>query len=136
MARRGSSVATCSPSGPTAGRVRQRRSKSANEATRALLANVAALEALSAKGAGVDRLDSKGWALRYLETSRPTSVLAPAPLSAADQAKLASAQADHIVGVIRAVLEGLNLSDADYTRGLDLAIEELRASSAQGWEPL
>jgi hypothetical protein len=53
-----------------------------------------------------------------------------------DKAKLASQEADQMVGVIRAVLEGLNLSDADYTRGIDLAIKELRAYSAQGWEPL
>jgi hypothetical protein len=45
-------------------------------------------------------------------------------------------QADQLVGVIRAVLEGLNLSDADYTRGIDLAIKELRAAASQGWEPL
>jgi hypothetical protein len=41
-----------------------------------------------------------------------------------------------MVGVLRAVLEGLNLSDADYIRGSDLAIKELRAASSQGWEPL
>jgi hypothetical protein len=41
-----------------------------------------------------------------------------------------------MVGVIRAVLEGLNLSDADYTRGVDLARNALRAASSQGWEPL
>jgi hypothetical protein len=40
-----------------------------------------------------------------------------------------------MVGVLRAVLEGLNLSDADYTRGVDLAIKELRAAG-QGWDPL
>jgi hypothetical protein len=57
-------------------------------------------------------------------------------MSPADQLKLASAQADQMAGVIRAVLKGLNLSDADYTRGIDLAIKELRAYSAQGWEPL
>jgi len=73
---------------------------------------------------------------RYLEASRPTSVLAAAPLSPGDKAKLAYAQADQMVSVLRAVLEGLNLSDADYTRGIDLAIEALRASSSQGWEPL
>jgi hypothetical protein len=49
---------------------------------------------------------------------------------------MAYAQADQLVGVIRAVLEGLKLSDADYTRGIDLTIKELRAASAQGWEPL
>jgi len=41
-----------------------------------------------------------------------------------------------MVGVIRAVLEGLNLSDADYTRGIDLAINALRGASPAGWEPL
>jgi len=135
MARRGSSVAACSPSGPTAGRVRRRRSGSANEATRALLANV---DALTAKVAlrGAERNDSTRWALRYLEASRPTSVLATAPLSAEDKTKMAYAQADQMVGVLRAVLEGLNLSDADYTRGIDLAIKELQEASGQGWEPL
>jgi hypothetical protein len=57
-------------------------------------------------------------------------------LSPADQIKLAHIQADQIVGVIRAVLHGLKLSDADYTRGIDLAITELRAASPAGWEPL
>jgi hypothetical protein len=111
------------------------RSKSANEATRALRANVDALTAKVALRAA-DRLDSTRWALRYLEASRPTSVLAPAPLSAADKAKLASQEADQMVGVIRAVLEWLNLSDADYTRGIDLAIKELQAAAGQGWDPL
>jgi hypothetical protein len=97
-----------------------------------LVANVEALDALTASRAGGDR-----WALRYLETSRPTRLLmGREPVSAADQAKLADAQADQIVGVIRAVVEGLNLSDADYQRGIDIAIETLRAVAAQGWEPL
>jgi hypothetical protein len=122
-------------SGATVARVRRSRSKSANQATRALLASV---DALGAKVAlqGADRNDTTGWALRYLESSRPTSVLAPAPLSAEDKTKMVYVQADQLVGVIRAVLEGLNLSDADYTRGIDLAIKELRAASSQGWEPL
>jgi hypothetical protein len=50
--------------------------------------------------------------------------------------KLSHIQGDQIVGVIQAVLTGLKLSDADYTRGIDLVIKELRAASAQGWEPL
>ncbi len=79
---------------------------------------------------------SEPWAIAYLQANRPTSVLAPAPLSPADQVKLADIQADQMVGVLRAVLEGLNLSDEGYTRGVDLAIEALRASSSQGWEPL
>jgi LmbE family N-acetylglucosaminyl deacetylase len=115
--------------------VRRSRSKAATEATRALLAQVDALGAKVALAA-TDTRDSTRWALRYLEACRPSSVLAPAPLSPADQRKLASAQADHMVGVLRAVLEGLNLSDADYIRGSDLAIKELRAASSQGWEPL
>jgi hypothetical protein len=39
-------------------------------------------------------------------------------------------------GHLWAVLEGLKLSDADYERGLDIAIEALRAASTHGWEPL
>jgi hypothetical protein len=57
-------------------------------------------------------------------------------MSQADRLKLAEAQADEMAGVIRAVLDGLNLSDADFERGIDLAMEALRAASAQGWEPL
>jgi hypothetical protein len=57
-------------------------------------------------------------------------------MSRADQVKLAEVQADQMAGVIRAVLEGLKLSDDDYTRGIDIAIKELRAASPQGWEPL
>ena len=135
MARRGSSVATCSPSGPTAGRVRRRRSKSANEATRALLANVDALTAKLALRAA-DHLNANGWALRYLETSRPTSVLAPAPLSPADQAKISYAQADLVVHVITTVLDGLGLSNEVWEQGCDIAMRELKAASEEGWSPL
>jgi hypothetical protein len=131
MARR----AAPGTSGATVARVRRSRSKSANQATRALLAS---LDALGAKVAlqGADRNDTTGWALRYLEASRPTSVLASAPQSAQDKTKMVYVQADQLVGVFRAVLKGLNLSDADYTRGIDLAIKELRASASQGWDPL
>jgi hypothetical protein len=96
------------------------------------------VDALAAKVAiaAADHNDSTRWALRYLEASRPTSVLATAPLSAEDKTKMAHAEADQMVGVLRAVLEGLNLSDADYTRGIDLAIKELQEASGQGWEPL
>jgi len=133
MARR---VAATKPaSGATVARVRRSRSKAATDATRALLASVDALAAKVAIAAA-NHNDSTRWALRYLEASRPTSVLAAAPLSPVDKAKLAYAQADQMVGVLRAVLEGLNLTDADYTRGIDLAMDALRAGSAQGWEPL
>ena len=133
MARR---VAATKPaSGATVARVRRSRSKAATDATRALLASVDALAAKVAIAAA-DHNDSTRWALRYLEASRPTSVLATAPLSAEDKTKMAHAEADQMVGVLRAVLEGLNLSDADYTRGIDLAIKELQEASGQGWEPL
>ena len=122
-------------SGTTVARVRRSRSKAATDATRALRASVDALAAKVAVAA-TDTRDSTRWALRYLEACRPTSVLATAPLSAEDKTKMVYAQADQMVGVIRAVLEGLKLSDEDYTRGIDLAIKELRASSSQGWEPL
>jgi hypothetical protein len=115
--------------------VRRSHSKAATDATRALLAGVDALSAKVARQA-TERNDSTRWALRYLEASRPTSVIAPAPLSVEGKAKLAYDQADQMVGVIRAVLDGLKLSDADYTRGVDLARKALRASSANGWEPL
>ena len=130
--------------------MRSTGSGSANQPTRPRAANTSAVSGSRARKAALrellvaaqgrsDRVNctrSEPWAIGYLQAGRPTSVLAPAPLSAADQAKLAHIQADHMVGVIRAVLEGLNLSDADYTRGIDLAIKELRAASSQGWEPL
>ena len=122
-------------SGATGARVRRSRSKAANETTRALRASVGALAGKVALRAA-DQREATGPALRYLEVSRPTSVLAAAPLNAEDKAKVAYVQADQMVSVIRAVLEGLELSDADYTRGIDLAIKELRAASRDGWEPL
>jgi hypothetical protein len=133
MARR--TPAAKPASGATAARVRRSRSKAATEATRALRAQVDALAAKVAVAAS-DTRDSTRWALRYLEACRPLSALPPAPLSSADQLKLANAQADEMAGVVRAVLDGLHLSDADFRRGIDIAIEELRKASAQGWEPL
>jgi len=115
--------------------VRSTASGSAKEPTRRRPSNTRAVSGSSARKA-VQRELLVAAGERYLEASRPTSVLAAAPLSPGDKAKLAYAQADQMVSVLRAVLEGLNLSDADYTRGIDLAIEALRASSSQGWEPL
>jgi hypothetical protein len=115
--------------------VRRSRSKAATETTRALRAHADALAAKVAVAA-TDIRDSTRWALRYLEACRPTTVLVAPALNPADQLKLASAQADEMAGVIRAVLDGLNLSDADFQRGIDIAINELRRVSAQGWEPL
>jgi hypothetical protein len=123
------------PSGATATRVRRSRSGSANQATRALRASVDALTAKAARGSA-DRLDPTRWALRYLQASRPTSVLAPAPLSAEERAKVPYVQADRMVRVIRSVLESLELSEAEYAKGIALASKALRAEAAGGWEPL
>ena len=128
------SIGSGSAKEPTRRRPSNTRAVSGSSARKAALR-----ELLVAAGERSDRVSatrSDRWALRYLEASRPTSVLAAAPLSPGDKAKLEYAQADQMVGVLRAVLEGLKLSDADYTRGIDLAIEELRAASGQGWEPL
>ena len=122
-------------SGATGARVRRSRSKAATEATRALLASVDALAAKVAIAAS-DSRDSTRWALRYLEACRPTTVLVAPALNAADQLKLAAAQADEMASVVRAVLDGLNLSDADFDRGIAIAIDELRKTSAEGWQPL
>ena len=128
MARRAAAAmlptATKRASGATAARVRRSRSKAATEVTHALLAQVDASR------------DSTRWALRYLEACRPQGVLPPVPLSSADQLKLANAQADEMAGVVRAVLDGLKLSDADFDRGIAIAIDELRKASAEGWQPL
>ena len=133
MARRASPPKPAS--GATVARVRRSRSKSATNATRALRASVDALAAKVPLQAA-DRNDSTRWALRYLEACRPLSALPPAPLNSADQLKLANAQADEMAGVVRAVLDGLKLSDADFDRGIAIAIDELRKASAEGWQPL
>ena len=133
MARR--TPAAKPASGATAARVRRSRSKATTEATRALLAHVDAFGARVALAA-TDTRDSTRWALRYLEACRPTSVLAPAPLSPADQAKISYAQADLVVHVIIAVLDGLGLSNEVWEQGCDIAMRELKAASEEGWSPL
>ena len=109
------------------------RAASGARARKAALRELLAAAQLRAERATETR--SEPWAIAYLETVRGFKP-PPPPMSPADQVKLAEIEADQMVGVLRAVLEGLNLSDADYTRGIDLAIKELRASSSQGWEPL
>ena len=74
------------------------------------------------------------YALAYLASLSPRHLMYPSR-DPADQAKIAYAQADMMVGVITAVLDGLGLSDADWQRGSDIASEALRACSTQGWEP-
>jgi hypothetical protein len=96
-------------------------------------------ELLAAAGERADRVTqtrSEPWAIRYLAAGRPTSVLPPAPLNPADGLKLANLLADRIDEVITAVLKGLDLSEAEYRRALDLTVKELRAAATNGWEPL
>jgi hypothetical protein len=57
-------------------------------------------------------------------------------LPLADQVKLVETQADRVVGVITAVLDGLALSDEAWERGRKLAAEALRAVAVEGWSPL
>jgi hypothetical protein len=73
-------------------------------------------------------------ALAYLASLSPRHLLYP-PTNPADLAKLADSQADMLVGVIRAVLDGLGLPDAEWERGSEIASEALRACSVPGWEP-
>jgi hypothetical protein len=74
-------------------------------------------------------------ALRYLESSR-LNALAPTLLSPADQAKLFYAQAELVVRVITAVLDGLGLSSDDWDQGCEIAMRELKASTPDDWSPL
>jgi hypothetical protein len=83
--------------------------------------------------AGAARSDQA--ALRYLESSR-LLVPPPAPLDPAAQAKLTQELADLVADVIAAVLDGLGLSDADWERGRNLAMDALTAVTQEGWAPL
>ena len=40
-----------------------------------------------------------------------------------------------LVGVIRVVLDGLGLSDAEWERGSEIASDALTACTVPGWEP-
>ena len=74
------------------------------------------------------------YALAYLQSLSPRHLLYP-PTNPADLAKLADSQADMLVGVIRAVLDGLGLPDAEWERGSEIASDALRACAVEGWEP-
>ena len=74
------------------------------------------------------------YALSYLASLSPRHLLYP-PTNPADLAKLADSQADMLVGVIRAVLDGLGLPDEQWERGSEIAQEALRACTVPGWEP-
>jgi hypothetical protein len=109
-----------------------RATQPANQPTLAELANVAALAGSRGESAALARL-----AIRTLESHVPTRVLRPArPTSQEGQAKLAEEQADLMATVIRNVLDGLGLTDAQFERGIELAIAELQSASDEGWWPL
>ena len=82
------------------------------------------------------RASADGPAFRYLESSRNLPPVVPAPLPLADQVRLAHDQADRIVEVIDAVLDGLALNEKQYEQGRSLAASALRNAAAEGWEPL
>ena len=79
---------------------------------------------------------AEGPAVRYLESSRSLPPVVHVSLPLADQVKLVETQADRVVGVITAVLDGLALSDEAWERGRKLAAEALRAVAVEGWSPL
>jgi len=105
--------------------------RGAKQKARAAIAQVAE----KAPALDTGRFERGRYALAYLASMSPQHPVPP-PANPADAAKLAHAQADMLVGVIRAVLDGLGLSDEDWERGSKIAQEELRACSRQGWEPL
>jgi hypothetical protein len=60
----------------------------------------------------------------------------PAPLDPGEQAKLTQELADVVAQVITTVLDGLGLSNADWERGRNLAMEAVMAVTQEGWSPL
>ena len=74
------------------------------------------------------------YALAYLASLSPRHLMYP-PTDPADQAKIAYAEADMMVGVITAVLDGLGLPDEGWQRGSEIARKALTACSRRGWEP-
>ncbi len=119
---------------PTQRRAAPTRAASGARARKAALRELLAAAQLRAERATETR--SEPWAIAYLAAGRPTSVLAQPRVDPADAVKLVYLQADRLVAIIRAVLTGLDLSDADFKRGIAIAQQELRAASRDGWEPL
>lgn len=74
------------------------------------------------------------YALAYLESLSSGHPIQP-PTNPAEEAKLTDPQAEMMVGVITAVLDGLGLPYDQWTRGSKIASEALRACSTQDWEP-
>ena len=118
---------------PGAPRPRRRvtRTDSAYEATRLAQRDVTGLSGMG--GLGCTKPD------RELATWLGSSRLLPPPaqpLDPAEQLKIAQTQADRIVEIIRAVLDGLDLTSEQRERGRDIAVRELRAAATEGWTPL
>jgi hypothetical protein len=57
-------------------------------------------------------------------------------MSPAEQVKIAETQADLVVGVIRAMLDGIDITDEQHARAIEIRVKGLRAAAGQGWEPL
>jgi hypothetical protein len=114
-----------------ASNVRPLSRRSAKQKARAAIREIAERALVVEPG----RPEPRRYALTYLSSLSPRHLLYP-PTNPADLAKLADSQADMLVGVIRAVLDGLGLSDEDWERGSKIASDALRACSVQGWEPL
>jgi hypothetical protein len=97
-------------------------------------------ELLGRVAEALDRMPQRwladGPAIRYLESSRSLPPVVHAPVPLVDQVKLAHDQADRIVEVIDAVLDGLALNEGQYEQGRNLAATALRNAAAEGWEPL
>ena len=129
----GRSIGSRSANQPTHGRAAHTRALAGSGAKKA-----AQLELLVAAQELSDRVTdtrADSWAYRYLESSR-LLVPPPAPLDPAEQHKLAGEQADTMVDVLWAVLDGLGLTQEQHDRGLDLAIKALQEAAGPGWEPL
>jgi hypothetical protein len=122
---------------------------SANQPTSRRAANTRAVSGSSARKAALrellaaaqERLDrgtdtrADRWAFRYLESSRRLGQIPPA-MSPTESHKLAEEQADMLVGVIWAVLDGPGLSDEEWEKGRLLAEKALRDVAEEGWSPL
>jgi hypothetical protein len=117
---------------PTRRRAANTRAVSGSGAKRAL---VAELLAAAQERIGMTETRSDRGAFRYLESSR-LLVPPPAPLDPAEQHKLTQDLADLVADVIAKVLDGLGLSDADWERGRNLAMEALSEVTRKGWSPL
>ena len=125
------------------------RSGSANQPTGRRSANTSAVSGSSARKAALRELPTsveelpslaigagtERWAWRYLESSRRLGQIPPA-MSPTESHKLAEEQADMLVGVIWAVLDGLGLSNEDREKGSLLAEKALREVAEEGWSPL